>query len=77
MGLPQAVFPVIEEVARKIIPTSNARIGDAVARICTSKGEPFVKIVKNGHVVDYLNIEIRNPYNTLRAIRQLERKIEK
>jgi putative methionine-R-sulfoxide reductase with GAF domain len=76
MTLPQKVFPLIEDVVRKIIPVSSSRVGGVVARICTSKGEPFVKIVKNGHIVGYLDIEVRNPSNTLKAIRQLTREIK-
>lgn len=77
MGLPKVVFPVIEGVARKIIPMAEACVGGVVARVCTSKGEPFVKIVKNGHVIGSLDIEVRNPSNTLKAIRQLENGIKK
>lgn len=46
------------------------------ARICiTPGGEPHVKVVQNGHVVDKILIEINDRANTYRALCALKDKI--
>jgi len=46
------------------------------ARVCiTPGGEPHVKIVHNGHVVDKFIIDIRDPENTYKALCALKDKI--
>ena len=46
------------------------------ARICiTPGGEPHVKIINNGHVVEKLIVDIRDPENTYKALCALKDKI--
>ena len=46
------------------------------ARICiTPGGEPHVKIVQNGHVVDKIIIDIKDPSNTYKALCVLKERI--
>lgn len=48
------------------------------ARICiTPGGEPHVKIIQNGEVVDKLHIDIRDSANTYMALCALKDKIVK
>ena len=47
-----------------------------VARICiTPGGEPHVKIVHNGHIIDKLYIDIKDRANTYTALCALKDKI--
>lgn len=46
-----------------------AVITSKVGRICiTPGGVPHIKVVQNGHVIDKLLIDIKDPENTCKAV---------
>ena len=61
---------------RKPLSQLATKTASRFARICiTPSGEPHVKVVQDGYVVDKLNIDIRDRANTYTALCTLKDKI--
>ena len=61
---------------RKPLKKLASVVTSRVARICIDPGgDPHVKVIQNGYVVDKLPVDIQFPENTYKALCALKEKI--
>ena len=66
----------MQPLRKPLAKLASAVTHSKFARICvTPGGEPHVKIVHNGHVIEKLFIDIQDPSNTFKALCVLKDRI--